>query len=154
IRDLTHHHCFIRYDERGNGLSSWDVKDMSFPAWVRDLEAVIETAAPRKFALLGISQGGSVAIDYAVRHPERVSHLILCGAYARGYEHRGSEKALEARRALETLVRLDWGKSNPGFSSLFSSTYIPENSTLEHQQWFNELQRISTSAENACRIMR
>jgi pimeloyl-ACP methyl ester carboxylesterase len=143
----------IRYDERGNGLSSWDVEDMSFTAWVSDLEAVIEAAAPEKFALLGISQGGAVAIDYAVRHPERVSHLILCGAYARGFEHRGSPRVLEARRALETLVRLDWGKSNPSFSSIFTGAYIPENTTEEHRRWFNDLQRISASPENAARIM-
>jgi pimeloyl-ACP methyl ester carboxylesterase/DNA-binding winged helix-turn-helix (wHTH) protein len=154
ISELTRHHSLIRYDERGNGLSSWDVEDMSFAAWVRDLEAVIDTAAPEKFALLGISQGGAVAIDYAVRHPERVSHLILCGAYSRGYEHRGSHRALEARHALETLVRLDWGKSNPDFSSIFTSAYIPENTTEEHRRWFNELQRISASPQNAARIMK
>ena len=154
IEAMTRHHRVIRYDERGNGLSSWDVADMSFPAWVRDLEAVIAATAPERFALLGISQGGAVAIDYAVRHPERVSHLILLGAYSRGWEHRGLPKLLEARRALETLVGLDWGKRNPAFQSLFTSTYIPENTTLEHQRWFNDLQRVSAPPENAARIMR
>jgi pimeloyl-ACP methyl ester carboxylesterase len=156
ISELTRHHSLIRYDERGNGLSSWDVqgKEMSLAAWVRDLEAVIDAAAPEKFALLGISQGGAVAIDYAVRHPERVSHLILCGAYARGFEHRGSPRGLLARHALETLVRLDWGKDNPDFSSIFTSAYIPENTTAEHRKWFNELQRISASPQNATSIMK
>jgi pimeloyl-ACP methyl ester carboxylesterase/DNA-binding winged helix-turn-helix (wHTH) protein len=156
ISELTRHNSLIRYDERGNGLSSWDVqeKEMSLAAWVRDLEAVIDAAAPEKFALLGISQGGAVAIEYAVRHPERVSHLILCGAYARGYEHRGSPRRLLARRALETLVRLDWGKDNPEFSSMFTSTYIPENTSAEHRKWFNDLQRISTSPQNAASIMK
>jgi pimeloyl-ACP methyl ester carboxylesterase/DNA-binding winged helix-turn-helix (wHTH) protein len=153
IAELTRRHTIIRYDERANGLSSWEADDVSLAAWIRDLETVIEAAAPRKFALMGISQGGAVAIDYAVRHPERVSHLILCGAYSRGYSHRGSPEALKARQALETLVRLDWGKSNPAFSSLFTNVYVPENATLEHQQWYNDLQRVSASPENAARIM-
>jgi len=154
IGELTRHHTIIRYDERGNGLSSWDVEDVSFAAWVGDLEAVIDAAAPEKFALMGISQGGAVAIDYAVRHPERVSHLILCGAYARGFEHRASPRALEARHALETLVSMGWGQHNQEFSSMFTNFYIPENTTPEHRKWFDDLQRISASPENAARIMK
>jgi pimeloyl-ACP methyl ester carboxylesterase len=154
IEAMTRHHRVVRYDERGNGLSSWKVEDMSFPAWIRDLEAVIAAAAPERFALLGISQGASVAIDYAVRHPGRVSHLILLGGYSRGWNHRGVPKLLEARRALETLVGMDWGKRNPAFQSMFTAAYIPENTTLEHQRWFNDLQRISAPPENAERIMR
>jgi pimeloyl-ACP methyl ester carboxylesterase/DNA-binding winged helix-turn-helix (wHTH) protein len=154
IEAMTRHHRVIRYDERGNGLSSWKVEDMSFPAWIRDLEAVIAAAAPERFALLGISQGASVAIDYAVRHPERVSHLILLGGYSQGWEHRNVPKLLQARRALETLVGMDWGKRNPAFQQMFTSAYIPENPTLEHQRWFNDLQRISAPPENAERIMR
>lgn len=153
IGELSRRHTIIRYDERANGLSSWEADDVSLGAWIRDLETVIEAAAPRKFALMGISQGGAVAIDYAVRHPERVSHLILCGAYSRGYAHRGSPEALKARQALETLVRLDWGKNNPAFSALFTNVYVPENAKLEHQQWYNDLQRVSASPENAARIM-
>jgi pimeloyl-ACP methyl ester carboxylesterase len=154
ISELTRHNSLIRYDERGNGLSSWDVEDMSLAAWVSDLETVVDAAAPEKFALLGISQGGAVAIEYAVRHPERVSHLILCGAFSRGYEHRGSRRGLEALRALETLLRLDWGKDNPDFSSMFTSVYIPQNATAEHHKWFNDLQRVSASPQNAARILR
>ncbi len=154
IAELSRHHQLIRYDERGNGLSAWNVTDLSFAAWLRDLEAVVHAAAPEKFALMGISQGGAVAIDYAVRHPERVSHLVLCNAFAQGYERYGTPKGMEARRALGTLMRLGWGKNNPGFSSLFTNAYIPENATSKHQQWFNDLQRISTSPENASLIMR
>jgi pimeloyl-ACP methyl ester carboxylesterase/DNA-binding winged helix-turn-helix (wHTH) protein len=154
LRDLGKHHTFIRYDERGNGLSDWDVEDMSLEAWVRDLETVVDAAGVERFALMGISQGGPVAITYAVRHPERVSHLVLCGAYARGRNHREqSEDEMEARRALKTLVRLDWGRNNPAFSQLFTNAFIPENATQEHRQWFNDLQRMSASGENAARIM-
>lgn len=154
IREFSRHHRLIRYDERGNGLSAWNVEDLSFAAWLRDLEAVVHAAAPEKFALMGISQGGAVAIDYAVRHPERVSHLVLCNAFAQGYELYGTPKGIDARRAMGTLMRLGWGKNNPSFSSLFTNAYIPENASSEHQQWFNDLQRISASPENASLIMR
>jgi pimeloyl-ACP methyl ester carboxylesterase len=153
LRELGKHHTIIRYDERGNGVSDWNVGDVSFKAWVHDLETVVDAAGVDKFVLMGISQGGSVAIAYAVRHPERVSHLILCGAYSRGWNHRGLPQALEVRRALETLVRLDWGRNNPAFSQMFTNLYIPENSTPEHQRWYSDLQRMSASAENAARIM-
>jgi pimeloyl-ACP methyl ester carboxylesterase/DNA-binding winged helix-turn-helix (wHTH) protein len=153
LAEVTRHHRLIRYDERGNGLSQWDVKDMSLELWVQDLETVVEAAGVEKFALMGISQGGAVAIDYAIRHPERVTHLILLGAFSRGLMARGTEKQLAGRRALQTLVRLDWGKNNPDFKSMFTNFYIPYNSTPEQQQWFNDLQRISASPENAARIM-
>ena len=153
INELSRHHTFIRYDERGNGLSQWDVADISLDAWVRDLETVVEAVDVEKFALFGLSQGGAVAIWYATRHPERVSHLILCGAYSRGWHHRERPEAIQARQALETLVRLDWGKNNPSFSKLFTSFYISEDATTEHQRWLNELQRYSASPENAARIM-
>jgi pimeloyl-ACP methyl ester carboxylesterase len=94
-----------------------------------------------------------VAIRYALRHPERVSHLVLIGAFSRGLTARGTEKQMEARRALQTLVRLDWGKNNPDFKSMFTKFYIPHHSTPEQHQWFNELQRISATPDNAACIL-
>ena len=152
--ELAKHHTFIRYDERGNGLSDWDIKDGSFEAWVHDLETVVDAAGVEKFALMGISQGGPVAIAYAVRHPERVSHLILYGAYGCGRNNRDhTDEERQARQALKTLMRFDWGRSNPAFSQLFTNRFLPENATLEHQRWFNDLQRMSATGENAARIM-
>ncbi|HST10178.1 MAG TPA: alpha/beta fold hydrolase [Terriglobales bacterium] len=153
INELTQHHTFIRYDERGNGLSDWDVADISFDAWVHDLETVVEAAGVERFDLFGLSQGGAVAIAYAARHPERVNHLILCGAYSRGFNHRQQTESLAARHALETLVRLDWGKNNPAFSAMFTGFYISENASSDHQQWLSDLQRVSATPENAARIM-
>lgn len=153
IRVLAEYHRFVRYDERGNGLSDWEAKEMSLEAWVQDLETVVDAAGVDRFALMGISQGGAPAITYAVEHPERVSHLILVGAYSRGWEHRDNPEALKARQALETLVRLDWGTKNPAFSFNFASLYVPENATPQHQEWFNDLRRVSASPENAARIM-
>src|SRR4249919_78286 len=92
-RELAKGHTLIRYDARGNGLSDRTVDEISFDAFVSDLEAVVDAAGLTRFALLGISQGGAVSIAYAVRHPERVSHLILYGGYALGWNRRSRTPA-------------------------------------------------------------
>jgi DNA-binding winged helix-turn-helix (wHTH) protein/pimeloyl-ACP methyl ester carboxylesterase len=149
---LSLHHRLVRYDERGNGMSQRDVPDVSFDTWVRDLETVVDAAALDRFPLLGISRGGAIAIAYAVKHPERVTQLVLYGAFAAGIKHVGMPQELEARRALTSLVRLGWGLNNPAFCKTFTCRFIPE-ATPEHEQWFDELQRVSTSPENAARLM-
>ena len=149
---LSRHHRLIRYDERGNGMSQRDVPDVSFDTWVRDLETVVDAAGLDRFPLLGISRGGPIAIAYAVKHPERVTQLVLYGAFAAGVKHVGTPRELEARRALASLLRLGWGLNNPAFCRTFTCRFIPE-ATPEHEQWFDELQRVSTSPENAARLM-
>ena len=110
IVELSRYHTFIRYDERGCGLSVWNVKEFSLDAWVRDLEAVVDATKLDRFALLGISQGGPIAVAYALRHPERVSQLILYGSYAAGLKHRNlSDKAAEEAEVFLQLIRLGWG---------------------------------------------
>jgi class 3 adenylate cyclase/pimeloyl-ACP methyl ester carboxylesterase len=151
-RELAKDHTLIRYDARGNGLSDRTVDEISFDAFVGDLEAVADAAKIARFALLGISQGCSVAIAYAVRHPERVSHLILYGGYAVGWNKRArSEAEKEEDAAMLTLMRVGWGKENPAFRQLFTSQFIP-GGTKEQADWFNELQRITVSGEMAARI--
>ena len=152
IHAISKHHRLVRWDERGCGLSDWNVEDLSIEAWVRDQEAVIDAAGLDRFALLGISQGGAVAAAYAARHPERVSHLVLCGAYSRGAQHRGDPRDIELRAALRNLARLGWGQNNPAFRQLFTTRFIPDAGPDE-MEWFNDLQRISTSPENAARLM-
>jgi DNA-binding winged helix-turn-helix (wHTH) protein/pimeloyl-ACP methyl ester carboxylesterase len=149
---LSRHHRLVRYDERGNGMSQRDVPDVSFDTWVRDLETVVDAAGLDRFPLLGISRGGPIAIAYAVKHPERVTQLVLYGAFAVGLTHVGAPQELEARRALASLLRLGWGLNNPAFCRTFTCRFIPE-ATPEHEQWFDELQRVSTSPENAARLM-
>ena len=149
---LSLHHRVIRYDERGNGMSQRDVPDVSFDTWVHDLETVVDAAGLDRFPLLGISRGGAIAIAYAVKHPERVTHLVLYGAFAAGMKRVGTPQELEARRALVSLTRLGWGLNNPAFCKVFTCRFIPE-ATAEHEQWFDELQRVSTSPENAARLM-
>ena len=150
--ELSRHHRLVRYDERGNGMSQRDVEDVSFDTWVRDLETVVDAAGLDRFPLLGISRGGSIAIAYAVKHPERVTHLVLYGAFATGIRHGGSLEGIETRRALASLTRLGWGLTNPAFCKMFTCRFIPE-AKPEHEAWFDELQRVSTSPENAARLM-
>jgi DNA-binding winged helix-turn-helix (wHTH) protein/pimeloyl-ACP methyl ester carboxylesterase len=149
---LSRHHRLVRYDERGNGMSQRDVDHGRFDAWVHDLETVVDAAGLDRFPLLGISRGGSIAIAYAVKHPERVTHLVLHGAFAAGVNHAGTPQEIEAHRALVSLLRLGWGLNNPAFCKTFTCRFIPE-AAPEHQQWFDELQRVSTSPENAARLL-
>ena len=144
-------HRLIRYDARGCGLSDWDVTDFALTAQVADLEAVVEAARVDRFALIGISQGGAAAIEYAIRHPERVSQLVLYGAFARGWKHRG-EQTVRQYRALNELVRLGWGQENPAFRKLFATMFVPEASD-EQERWFADLMRVTSEPEIAAQII-
>ena len=148
-QELARDYTLIRFDQRGSGLSDWNIPEASFESWVSDLEAVIEATAVDRFALLGISQGGAVAVDYAVRHPEKVTRLILYGAYTRGRVKRG--EPMSELEATQTLMRQGWGRDNPAYRMMFTSQFMP-GATLEQMNWFNELQRISTNGENAARV--
>ena len=141
----------IRYDARGNGLSDWDVEDFSLEAFVRDLESVVEAAGLDRFSLLGMSQGCPVSIVYAVRHPERVSSLILAGGFARGRRKRGSPEEIAKSDAVVTLIRQGWGQDNPAFRQMFTSLFMP-GATPEQMNSFNDMQRITTSPDNAARL--
>jgi pimeloyl-ACP methyl ester carboxylesterase/DNA-binding CsgD family transcriptional regulator len=154
LQSLSAHYTFVRYDERGCGLSDWAVDDLSFESWVRDLEVLADAVGAERFALLGMSQGASIAIAYAVRHPERVSHLVLHGGYARGRLVRSNTAAeREEVETMNKLAELGWGKADPSFRQFFTSQFIPGGRPEQHQ-WFNELERISTSPANAVRFMR
>ena len=153
IVELLRGHRLVRYDARGNGLSDWDAPNLSFDAFVDDLEAVVDEAGLDRFDLLGISQGAAVAIAYSLRHPGRIRRMVLLGGYARGWALRLSGEDLARREAMVVLSRTGWGSDNPAFRQMFSSLYIPDG-TAEQLDWFNELQRISTSPENAARLQR
>ena len=152
LNALTAEFRLIRYDARGNGLSDWMVDDFSLEALVRDLETVVDAAGLERFPLLGISQGCAVAISYAVRHPERVTRMVLHGGYAKGWRARANPSEIAKREAMLTLVREGWGQENPAFRQIFTSWYIPDGN-IEQWRWWNDLQRISTSPENAARLM-
>ncbi|MFQ6549466.1 alpha/beta fold hydrolase [Aestuariibius sp. 2305UL40-4] len=148
---LAARHTFIRYDERGNGLSDWDAPDISFPSFVDDLETLVDSQAIGRFPLLGMSQGCAVSIEYAVRHPDRVSALILIGGYAAGWRIGMSQEERERREAVLTLTRLGWGTSNAAYRHIFSQTFMPD-ADPDTLAWFDDFQRQTTSAANAVRF--
>ncbi len=151
LRWLSQRYRLVRYDARGNGLSDRNVADISLKAFVRDLEAVAGRVGVGRFALFGASQGGAAAIAYAAAHPERVSRLILCGAYALGRNRRGARVERDKAAALMTLMREGWGDERSAFMQAFSSMYLPRG-TPEQISWWTALQRTTTSAETAIRI--
>ncbi|HEX2618751.1 MAG TPA: alpha/beta fold hydrolase [Phototrophicaceae bacterium] len=152
ITELSRYHTFVRYDERGCGLSDWDVNDFSLDAWVHDLEIVVDTLGLERFPLLGLSQGAAVAIEYAVRHPERVSCLILYGSLSCGLlKGRLTPKKLELAETLIKVMELGWGQDNPAFRQVFTAMFVPDG-TSEQMRWFDNLQRASTSPANAIKF--
>ncbi|MEL6838780.1 MAG: alpha/beta fold hydrolase [Pseudomonadota bacterium] len=148
----AHERRFIRYDSRGNGLSDWNVKDINMDSFVADLEAVVDAAGVDRFPLLGISQGCAVSIEYAARHPERVSGLVLISGYATGWRLGATPEERERREAVMTLTRHGWGTPNPAYRQIFSQTFMPD-AKPEELEWFNEFQRQTTSPENAVRFL-
>ena len=152
LEGLAEGHTVIRYDERGCGLSDRNVEDVSLEARVADLEAVIYDAGFERVDLLGMSQGGPVAIAYAARHPERVQRLVLYATYARGRLKRDlSPSEREHAELMVSLIRMGWGQGQPAFRRLFTTLFIPE-ATPEQMEWFDELQRVTTDPETALRI--
>lgn len=150
LEGLAEHRQLIRYDVRGTGLSDREVGEISFDHFVTDLGAVVDAAGVTRFPLLASSQGGAVSIAYTVHHPERVSHLILLGAYARGAAYRANQGP-EFVEALRAIIRQGWGSDDPSYRQLFSSQFLPEG-TPEQLQWFSERQRLSASPEVAEKI--
>jgi pimeloyl-ACP methyl ester carboxylesterase len=143
----------IRYDARGNGLSDWNVDDFSLDRQVSDLETVVESLGLHQFPLLGLSQGCAVSVEFAARHPEKVTRLVLVGGYARGWNRVGNPELVRQTEAMITLVGIGWGKDNPAFRQMFTSMFMPD-APPENQSWFNELQRISTTPANAVKLLR
>lgn len=143
----------VRYDERGCGMSDWDVGDLSLERWVEDLEAVVDAAGiSEPFVLLGISQGAAVCLTYAVRYPARVSHLVLYGAYARGVFRRGDADQRRRYQAVIEVARVGWADDNPAFRQVFTSRFIP-GASPEQIKWFNDLCRKTTSPSAAAALL-
>ena len=153
LTELSCRFRLVRYDERGCGLSDWDIARFSFEDWVDDLEAVVDAAGLDRFPLLGISQGGPVAIAYAVRHPERVTQLVLLGSFAQGRRKsaRTPDELALAEAHIE-IVRLGWGRPDPTYRQIFVARFLPE-ATQEQWRSFDELQQRSTSPDNAWRFV-
>jgi class 3 adenylate cyclase/pimeloyl-ACP methyl ester carboxylesterase len=148
---LAKDRTLIRYDARGNGLSDWEVPEVSLDAFVSDLEAVVDAAGLDRFPLFGISQGAAISVAYAVRHPERVSHLIIYGGFALGPLKRSPEERAK-REAFATLVRVGWEDQDSTVRDIFVSQLLPDG-TPEQRRLFAEQQRITTSGACAARYL-
>jgi pimeloyl-ACP methyl ester carboxylesterase/DNA-binding CsgD family transcriptional regulator len=151
---LSTRNRFVRYDPRGCGLSDRHVLDLSVAAWDADLEAVAASIEEPRFVLLGLSQGGALAIAYALKHPDRVSHLVLMNAYGQGARVRAKSDAelLEAE-TLVNLIRIGWGRENPAFCQFFTNLFIPDGKPEQHR-WWGDLERETATAEVAAELLR
>jgi len=148
VSELSRGHTLVRYDERGCGLSDREFEGVpTLETFVGDLTAVADAAGFERFALLGLSGGGPTAIEYAVSHPERVSHLVLYGTYATDTED------LEEEQLVYELTRVGWGGTVPAFRELFRSLFIP-SAGEEQKRWYDEMQRVSSTGEMAARLWR
>jgi pimeloyl-ACP methyl ester carboxylesterase/DNA-binding CsgD family transcriptional regulator len=151
LRFMSERHTLVRYDPRGCGLSQTDVGSFTFDDWVADLEAVVDRLELQSFPLFGMSQGAAVAAEYAIRHPERVTQLILYAPLVTGWRNRASEGA-QQWQLMEQLVLTGWGEDNMAFPSMFAHLFVPQ-SPPETRQWYAELQRKMASKEVASRFM-
>jgi pimeloyl-ACP methyl ester carboxylesterase/DNA-binding CsgD family transcriptional regulator len=152
IRFFSDHFRFVRYDERGCGMTDWNSQDLTFERQLADLEAVIDAADCREpFAMLGISQGGAQCIRYMARHPGRVSRLVLYGAYAQGWARRNDPQSNREYDSIAELMRVGWGRNNPVFRQVFTSRFVPD-ATDEQLSWFNDLCLKTASGPNAAAL--
>jgi pimeloyl-ACP methyl ester carboxylesterase/DNA-binding CsgD family transcriptional regulator len=153
VEDLSRRYTLARFDQRGTGLSDRDVADISFDAHLRDLETVVEAAGLKRFALLGLSQGAAYAITYAARHPERVTHLIICGGLGRGMSRRGLPPDKDHIDTLVKLIEMGWGSDDASFRQVFTTQFMPDAGP-EAIRAFNTHMPLTTSAHTAARIFR
>jgi pimeloyl-ACP methyl ester carboxylesterase/DNA-binding CsgD family transcriptional regulator len=153
IAELSRPHTVVRYDQRGCGLSDWQVDDLSFETTVQDLEQVVDTLGLERFALLGISHGAAISVAYTERNPQKVSQLVLYGGYVRGRFKRSDDPHhIEEAEMLIELIRHGWGQEHKAFRQVYTTLFIP-GGTPEQILWFNDLQRLSTAPEIAARLI-
>jgi DNA-binding winged helix-turn-helix (wHTH) protein/pimeloyl-ACP methyl ester carboxylesterase len=151
LSEIMRHNTLVRYDQRGSGLSDWNVRDFSFERTVQDLEELVDDVGLKSSAILGGCQGAAVGVAYAARHPDRVTKLIINGMFANGWPAPGPG-AQEHLDAMLTLIRSGWGRDNPAFRQLWTTLFQPDAASRE-VVWLNELQRVSSSPENAANMM-
>ena len=148
---LARDHTLVRFDQRCNGLSDWEVEELTFDSMIDDMAAVIDAAGLERFPLLAVSQGCAYSIAYVSRFPEKVSRLVLYGGFAAGMFQTGSAEDRQLAEMHSTMIGQGWGQDNPAFRQFFTSLFMP-GATKEQMDWFNELQRMTTSPENAVRL--
>lgn len=151
LQDMARHHQLIRFDQRGNGLSDWEVDTISDDAMAMDVEAVADAADLDQFAIFAASQGCAIAVRYAVAHPDKVRCIVMHGGYTRGILRRNQPDQAALHEATTQVIRAGWGSSNPAFRHMFTEMMMPEASGSQKDS-FDQLQRVASSADNAARI--
>lgn len=153
VRELSNQHTLIRYDERGCGLSDRNVGKSSLAEWLIDLETVVDALGLEEFDLLGTCQGGTIAVAYAAKHPERVRRLVLYVAYARGrlLQDRPPEQ-VELDGTMFNMIKFGWGQNNPAFRHVFTTLFMPD-AHEEQMNWFNDLQKITIAPDEAAQFL-
>lgn len=155
LQAISTYYGLVRMDQRGCGLSDRDMSDFSFEAFVKDLEAVVEAAEHQRFALYGGTQGGAIAIEYAARHPERVTHLVLFNAYARGWLKRGLPQSFnEENEARLKLIELGWDRDEPYYRQMMASAHIAQGASMDELKALGEIARHAMSARSLIEIIR
>lgn len=154
LRELTRNHTLARFDIRGSGLSDRDVNEQTLEAWVRDVEAVVDSLGWRRFPILGVCQGAAIAVLYAVRHPERVTHLVLYNAYAHGAFAEGmAGYRVEEAETLARMIEVGWARRTGAFREVFARLLSPSDAA-DQISWWDELQRLTADRAMAARLWR
>ena len=154
VEFLESHFDYLRYDERGCGMSDRKTGALDLSSWTNDLDRVVEAAAmPKPFVLLAMSQGTGAAVEYAAKYPENVSHLILCGGYARGVNHRNNPEAAKLYAAITDVFRMGWASSNSAFREVFTKRFLPDGDPKK-LQWFNDLCGRTTTPDIGAELLR
>jgi class 3 adenylate cyclase/pimeloyl-ACP methyl ester carboxylesterase len=151
LKVLAANNRLVRFDQRGNGLSDWDVEDISEDAMISDMHAIARAAGLTRYALFGQSQGCAFSVRYAAEHPDEISCLVLLSGYARGVLMRGSAEQARLHEATRALIREGWGSLNPAYRHVFTETMIPDAAQADKNQ-MDEIQRLATSPDCAARI--
>ncbi|WP_304621860.1 alpha/beta fold hydrolase [Rhodoferax sp. PAMC 29310] len=150
---LAEKRMLVRYDPRGSGLSDRNASDFSLDAMVSDLEAVVDALNLPRFSLLGLCQGGLVAVAYAARHPHRVSRLAIYDSYLHGaFVGDANDHLVQQARTFSTLIEMGWGRKVGAFREMFASLLMPDTSDPRQLKSIDDMQRLSASPEAACQL--
>jgi pimeloyl-ACP methyl ester carboxylesterase/DNA-binding CsgD family transcriptional regulator len=144
----------IRYDARGSGMSDCDGVEFSFERYIEDLEAVAAATGLRRFALFGIGGPAALAVAYAARHPEQVTHLILHAAFTQGRLARAT--TAPEREEIELILKLmsmGFSDEDPSRRQMIASQFLPDG-TAEQLKDFGDLLRVTSTARNTAEFLR
>ena len=147
---LGQSHTLVRYDQRGSGLSDIEVDFSSIQHSVEDIKSVADAAGLNRFALFGTSGGVLKAVEFAVKYPERVSHLVLLSGYAEGRIARDKNRDSNSPETIEIMQREGWEIPGSAFIKAYLSLYLPTGSP-ELLQTYTEIVQASSSVENVLR---